>query len=243
MSARPASATPVAGMSMAKATPSKATGTVESMPQSATATAAPAGQPLPACSGAGSGQLRLDAGRVAVLFAMKGSTYHAQPNCEVYDLQRDALSYRGGLPVVAHPPCRSWGQLRQFAHCLPGERAGALWAVAMVQRWGGVLEHPRGSSLFDAAELPKPGEPADRWGGYTVKVNQCDWGHMAQKATWLYVVRAELPPMPPARFPTHCIGKRGAGSQPEMLKSLREWTPPEFGAWLLDLARSARPHE
>ena len=46
---------------------------------------------------------------VAVLFARADSYYKTLPGCEVYDMERDARTYDGPWPVVAHPPCRAWG--------------------------------------------------------------------------------------------------------------------------------------
>lgn len=45
--------------------------------------------------------------RVAVLFAREDSVYKTLPECEVYDMARDARTYDGPWPVVAHPPCRA----------------------------------------------------------------------------------------------------------------------------------------
>lgn len=93
---------------------------------------------------------------VAVLFARADSVYKTLPGCDVYDMERDARIYDGPHPVVAHPPCRSWGRLRAFASPRPDERNLARLAVAMVREFGGVLEHPAGSTLWAAQSLPPP---------------------------------------------------------------------------------------
>lgn len=52
---------------------------------------------------------------VAVLFARADSIYKGLPGVDVYDADRDARTFPGGCPVVAHPPCRAWavsGRLR-----------------------------------------------------------------------------------------------------------------------------------
>ena len=87
---------------------------------------------------------------VAVLFARSDSVYKTLPGCDVYDMERDARIYDGPHPVVAHPPCRAWGRLRVFASPRPDERNLARLAVAMVREFGGVLEHPAGSTLWAA---------------------------------------------------------------------------------------------
>lgn len=75
----------------------------------------------------------------------------------------------------------------------------AIDAVRRVQRFGGVLEHPAESTLWAHMGLPTPGRAPDAHGGWTAEVRQCDWGHKAEKLTWLYVVGCHpdnLPPMP-----------------------------------------------
>jgi len=93
---------------------------------------------------------------VAVLFARADSVYKQLPGTDVYDMERDARIYDGPHPVVAHPPCRAWGRLRSFANPRPDERNLARLAVAMVREFGGVLEHPAGSTLWSAQGLPPP---------------------------------------------------------------------------------------
>lgn len=124
---------------------------------------------------------------VAVLFARADSVYKALPGCDVYDMERDARTYDGPWPVVAHPPCRAWGRLRTFANPRPDERNLARLAVALMREFGGVLEHPAGSTLWPAQALPLPGA-RDAWGGWTTGVQQWQFGPRAEKPTWLYVV-------------------------------------------------------
>lgn len=159
-----------------------------------------------------------------------------------YDETRDARTYDGPWPVVAHPPCGPWSSLRSLSK--ETTKDCAPHALDMVRRYGGVLEHPRGSTFFDFAGLPKPGQLPDSFGGMTFEVSQCDWGHPARKRTWLYVVGLrELPPSaPPAREPTHWCsgGGTGRGKTPPGIKvcsaQQRRRTPPAFARWLLELA-------
>lgn len=194
--------------------------------------------------------------RVAVLFARADSHYKKIPGCEVYDMERDARTYDGPWPVVAHPPCRAWGRLRTFAKPRPDERNLARLAVALVREFGGVLEHPEASTLWPAQRLPEPGQ-RDGMGGWTLGITQHWWGHRATKATKLYIVGcepADIPELPPLRLGegTHVIamGKRPGrgvdgqrlrkgmpGWRPEVSKAEREHTPPELASWLVELAR------
>lgn len=184
---------------------------------------------------------------VAVLFARADSVYKTFPGCDVWDAERDARRWPGGAPVVAHPPCRLWGKLRQFAKSSnpQAERQLAIDAVGHVRRFGGVLEHPEASTLWNHMGLPRPGEFPDEFGGWTLQIEQFHWGHRAQKLTWLYIVGVEgwqLPLMPrrPGR-PTHCIAPtRGGGVRlPTVTKPEREHTPHELALWLVELARRA----
>ena len=121
---------------------------------------------------------------VAVLFARSDSFYKSLPGVDVYDIDRDARSYSLCLPVVAHPPCRAWGKLSFFAKPRSDEKDLAFFALDSVRRFGGVLEHPKGSGFWSAADLPI-GSGVDSFGGFTVGVNQSWWGHRAEKATCL----------------------------------------------------------
>lgn len=160
-----------------------------------------------------------------------------------------------GTPVVAHPPCRAWGQLRHFAKPQDDEKSLALWAVDQVRAHGGVLEHPKASTLWPDAGLPKPGE-FDAWGGWTLPIHQYWWGHRAQKSTLLYIVGCkptDIPAMPLVLGDAPCIcgtpGRRRNGSRllkgdlgyrPEIAKSEREHTPPGLAVWLCELARRCK---
>lgn len=181
---------------------------------------------------------------VAVLFARADSHYKALPGTDVWDIDRDARKWPGGAPVVAHPPCRAWGRLRQFAKPRPDEKALAPWAVGQVRRFGGVLEHPKASTLWHHAGLPLPGAGADAWGGWTLEIEQFHWGHRAEKKTWLYIVGCpprDLPPLPRREgSPTHCVRPTKAYPRlPSVTHAEREHTPPALAQWLVDLARRA----
>jgi hypothetical protein len=179
---------------------------------------------------------------VAVLFARADSVYKTLPNVDAWDIERDARKWPGGCPVVAHPPCRAWGLLRQFAKPREDEKALAPWAVQHVRKWGGVLEHPAGSTLWPELGLPEPGAGRDAWGGWTLGIHQHDFGHRAEKATRLYIVGCEprdtpdLPP--PAGRATHCIRPTKSYPRlPSVTKAEREHTPETLARWLVDLAQ------
>ena len=181
---------------------------------------------------------------VAVLFARADSVYKTIPGCDVYDMERDARIYDGPHPVVAHPPCRAWATLRHHAKPRPDERNLGRLAVALVREFGGVLEHPHRTTLWQAQRLPEAGR-MDAYGGFTLVIDQNWWGHRAQKRTRLYVVGCEprnVPDMPlKLGEATHTVGlwsgRNKHTCRPSINKSEYESTPPDLAAWLVELAR------
>lgn len=182
--------------------------------------------------------------QVAVLFARHDSIYYTFPECDVYDKNRDALTFPGGMPVIAHPPCRLWGRLRGLSTADPSEKQLALWAVRQVQQYGGVLEHPAFSTLWDAAKLPTSNQ-VDQHGGYTISIDQHWFGHRARKPTWLYVVGIPRPHLPPHPLKmdavTHVVGgsKKRNGPLIEISKAEREHTPHLLAEWLISVTKKS----
>jgi hypothetical protein len=142
---------------------------------------------------------------IAALFVQPNGCYVGLPDVDPWTAERDARTYAGPWPVVAHPPCERWGAMALGGSRRDGGRAKALGddggcfatALASVRRWGGVLEQPAGSRAFAAFALAAPPRaggwvPADPF-GYTCCVEQGHYGHPARKATWLYASGVELP--------------------------------------------------
>jgi len=189
---------------------------------------------------------------VDVLFVADKSIYKTMKDVNAYDKDRDARTCPGILPAVAHPPCRTWGNLRT---CVPvtwdtiDEHDLGPWAVDHIRRAGGVLEHPAGSRLFRHCRCGQSFAP-DEWGGWTMDVDQFHWGHRAAKPTRLYVVGcspADVPATPHRDGePEFCITQgHGIREVDELFKSrLPDWeraaTPPAFAQWLVTLARLCR---
>lgn len=194
----------------------------------------------------------LDLKTVAALFVRADSVYKEMPQVDAWDAERDARQWQGGCPVVAHPPCRAWGGLRALANPRPDEKALATWAVDQVRKFGGVLEHPKASTLWPVAGLPRPGE-RDTFGGWTLPIFQSWWGHKAEKATLLYIVGcepADIPEIPlvlgEAQYVVASAGRRRDGSRlrkgdrgwrPEITKAEREHTPAALAHWLVQVAQ------
>lgn len=189
---------------------------------------------------------------VAILFARRDSHYKTMPDVDVYDIDRDARSFCGGVPVVAHPPCRAWGMLAHMAKPRPDEKALAPWAIEQIRKWGGVLEHPKGSRLWKEIGLPLPGEFPDEHGGFSVDVDQYDWGHLAHKATRLYICGCKIDDLPdappknttPTRWSIAGESKSGGVKGTHRISDkAREATPPKFAEYLIAIASRAKPTE
>ena len=183
--------------------------------------------------------------RIAILFADRDSIYKELLGCEVYDVDRDALTFPGGMPVVAHPPCRLWSCLSHFSTAPVEEKGLATWAIRVCQREGGVVEHPATSRLWKEAGMPRLGE-RDKFGGWLLPVLQWWWGHRAEKATKLYLVGIGPKDLPPIPFrigePTmYCNRPRSkAGLNLDIPKRERSATPHAFAEWLCEVARRTK---
>ncbi len=133
--------------------------------------------------------------KYSALFVRKDSAYKKRKHWDAYDQDRNALYYDKPLPVVCHPPCRSWGRLSHMAHnARPNEKALALWSIDIIRENNGILEHPSGSKLF-GEYLPNVGE-TDIYGGFTILIDQYDFGHVAHKKTKLYIKGIEKESLP-----------------------------------------------
>ena len=176
---------------------------------------------------------------VSALYVERDGIYSEMRGVIPWHVERDASRYSGPYPVVAHPPCGPWGTLRGL--CKKQNNELARIAVSQVRRWGGILEHPAGSLLWKDQRMWGPGEFTDRYGGWTLQVDQVRWGHPARKRTWLYMVgidRMTALDLPPPREATHVVTstQRGEGFKPQLWSDDARKTPPDFAWWLVDLA-------
>ena len=168
---------------------------------------------------------------IAVLFARSDSDYKNYPDFDVFDIERDAREFCKKMPVLAHPPCRAWGQLSHMANPRIGEKQLAYFALAQVRLNGGVLEHPASSRFFKEADLPI-GMFTDEFGGFTIEIDQFDFGHVAHKATKLYICGIninDLPEMPKRNYSSTdrsiCGNVKGTK---RCTQYQREYTPPHL---------------
>lgn len=73
---------------------------------------------------------------ISALFVRKDSVYKTL-EIDCWDIERDAMNWPGGNPIVAHPPCRAWGKFSWSANPRPGEKELAIKAIEWVREWGG----------------------------------------------------------------------------------------------------------
>lgn len=148
--------------------------------------------------------------QIAALYVDTDGAYFGLSGVDPWDEKRDARKYTGPHPVVAHPPCQRWGRFWHGSTRKPhqfrlGDDGGCFKAaLAAVDAFGGVLEHPCDSRAWDAFGIAKP--PRDGgWieagmGGWTCCVYQGQYGHLAGKPTWLYANRVSREDLPELRW-------------------------------------------
>lgn len=181
---------------------------------------------------------------IAVLFARQDSRYKQLDGYDVYDIDRDARHYAADYPVIAHPPCRAWGMLSHMANPRPDEKDLAWFALAQVRKNGGVLEHPTGSRLWKEGKLPLMGQGYDDFGGFTLEVDQYDFGHVAHKRTKLYICGItieQLPELPPKNtaIPTRSICGNVKGTK-RCTQYQREYTPDGLIDFLTQICNTVK---
>ena len=207
---------------------------------------------------------------VAALYVEPAGCYIGIPGVDPWDEARDARTYAGPHPVVAHPPCQRWGRFWHGSTRKPHQYKlgddGGCFAAALdsVRRWGGVIEHPADSHAWDAFGLDKPRRTGKWWPAlyrrneWTCCVYQGHYGHPSGKPTWLYVVgvkRDDLPELnwgkTEQRLPQWMIDRYGYEKARRIgvvamvggknKTSIRNATPPQFrDEVLLPIARSCR---
>lgn len=203
--------------------------------------------------------------KVAALYVEPDGAYIGLPGVDPWDEARDARTYAGPHPVVAHPPCQRWGRFWHGSTRKPhqfklGDDGGCFdAALRAVLKWGGVLEHPAHSKAWDAFGLRKPvagagwqrSDMGHPYSGYWVcYVEQGHYGHMSRKPTWL-LANVITPPklnwtkgeqrLHPVALERHGYEKARRIGMMAMIggknkTKIRNATPPEFRDLLLSIA-------
>jgi hypothetical protein len=160
-----------------------------------------------------------------VLFTRKNSIYKKLGH-DCYDKERNAYNCPRYKPVLAHPPCRTWGNLAHFTKLtdeeIIEEQDLARFAISLVNKNGGIVEHPKMSKLWKTADISK---------GILLGIQQKDFGHRAYKDTYLYIVGCKIKDLPQIplnlSYPEKSVNNM---STPE-----RERTPVNLAKWLLQV--------
>lgn len=136
--------------------------------------------------------------KVAALFVDEKGPYANDPRFDVWGISRDARNYDEKLPVIAHPPCERWGRYWFGGPSVKerkklGDDDGCFASAYKSLCYnGGVLEHPAHSKAWDYFEIPKPKKEGWLWvpekSMFVCQVAQGNYGHKAEKLTWLLVV-------------------------------------------------------
>jgi hypothetical protein len=194
---------------------------------------------------------------VAALFVETNGCYFGLPNVDPWDKDRDARTYAGPHPVVAHPPCQRWGKLGNVnwhrwggVHNMPANDGGCfVTAFHAVKLWGGVLEHPAHSYAWDWLNLLKPhgkGWSRSMDGYWVCEVWQSAYGHAANKATWLLYFGDVAPPELDWSRPvgSHQVGfqdQRGKeANKPTLRPKAAAATPVAFRDELIRIATQSK---
>lgn len=165
---------------------------------------------------------------IPVLFTSSHSNYNLFDCFDTYDLERNAFTYYGRNPVIAHPPCRLFSRLRAFSTAHIKEKQCAFFALSQVRMFGGILEHPLSSTLWHNGNFNLTGKP-DIYGGFLRSVDLSWFGFPCQKKTMLYFVGispAQLPHFPLSfTAPLYSIGNSKHNRLMELPKKYRSSTP------------------
>jgi hypothetical protein len=211
--------------------------------------------------------------KIAALYVETNGGYFGLEGVDPWDIDRDARSYVGPYPVVAHPPCQRWGKM-WFGQPLTvkrtGERKklgddGGCFAAALkaARTYGGVIEHPWGSLAWPHFDLNTPDRAggwimADYHGGWTCCVEQGRYGHYARKPTLILAYGIDdLPSLEwgyrEPSFDPAVVERMGLQRAKRLGEvgargggtdsSARIGTPEPFRKLLISMARTARASE
>lgn len=152
---------------------------------------------------------------ITVLCAARKSYYFDLPGLDVYGKERNAYNFTGTNPVIAHPPCAQWSRLRSFARFDLEEKGLANFCWEVVNKNGGVFEHPLGSSFFKNVRIDM---------SKLYSVDQSWFGFPARKRTLLYFHKCK-----PLAFPLKFdavqvkVENMGADARSLMTYSFATW--------------------
>lgn len=163
---------------------------------------------------------------ISVLCTSKNSIYN-ELGLETYDQKRDARTYNGSGPIIAHPPCRAWSaHMSHFAKPLPGEKSLALFCLRKIAKNGGVLEHPANSKFFEQYNLHQDIRFK------IIEIHQSWFGYPTTKRTWLLMPKHY-------KIPEYPFSLQRQGKEKQIFENMshnqRSKTTLELAKWLINL--------
>ena len=175
---------------------------------------------------------------IPVLFTQEKSNYDKIKLFDCYDIKRNALSFNGRVPLIAHPPCRKFSKLRGLSTAPLSEKKLAFFALSKVRQFGGILEHPRSSTLWINGNFNLDGS-IDTYGGFLRSVDLSWFGFPARKATMLYFCGIRPDQMPAFPFSlnaiTHIISSTARSNKKEISKKMRSATPLRMVEYFIEV--------
>ena len=192
---------------------------------------------------------------IAALYVETGGAYYGRDDIDPWDIDRDARTYDGPWPVIAHPPCATWCQLapvnqKRWGKMIGDDHGTFAAALAAVRQWGGILEHPAYSYAWRRYRLPVPHRGG--WTtalddpGMTTELDQSAYGHPARKRTWLYAVGIDPAPLDWRHVTGTAVVGAGihtgeCAGRPRIDGAPASATPPGLRDLLVTLAATASP--
>lgn len=178
---------------------------------------------------------------INVLCTEKKSLYYTYKNLDCFDSERNVFSLDSRSVCIAHPPCRLFSRLRKFSTAPVEEKKIAFFCLEKIRRFGGILEHPRSSTLWHTGNFDLNGG-IDTYGGFIRSVDLSWFGFPARKTTILYFVGLEPSDLPAFPLPInaihHCIGGTSKNSNlSELPKKMRSQTPLLLIDYLIEVCR------
>lgn len=176
--------------------------------------------------------------RYPVLFTQVNSNYLKHSIFDCYDAYRAAFSYYGTKSIIAHPPCRLFSRLRKFSNAPVKEKQCAFFALDKVRQFGGILEHPRSSTLWLNGNFKLDGS-VDDYGGFLRSVDLSWFGYPAQKKTMLYFCGLKPGTLPSFPFNlnayTHVVNTSKKSGKKELSKKDRSITPVQMILYFIEV--------
>jgi hypothetical protein len=153
---------------------------------------------------------------IAILCADENSNYFKIPyDLDIYTLSRSSLDYKGDGKVICHPPCAQFSRMKAFSKKNESHLELAKFCIDMVNKNGGIIEQPMGSSMFKLFGLDYKN---------VFSVNQSWWGFRCTKKTILYFHNVK-PLQMPITFdvPPYKVSELHSSMRSRMTKSFCEY--------------------